>query len=79
MSDLISRDDAIRIAEQGQIKGYPWQFQKLVTLPSAQLEIIRCKDCINNAKNIGGKNTDNWCYKMGFDCYDNDFCSYGER
>ena len=36
MSDLISREEAIRIAEQGQVQGYEWQFKKLVLLPSAQ-------------------------------------------
>jgi DNA-directed RNA polymerase subunit RPC12/RpoP len=36
MSDLISRQDAIRIAEQGQIQGYMWQFEQLVKLPSAE-------------------------------------------
>ncbi len=32
--DCISREDAIRIAEQGQIQGYEWQFKKLCNLPS---------------------------------------------
>lgn len=32
--DCISRDEAIRIAEQGQIQGYEWQSKKLCTLPS---------------------------------------------
>lgn len=31
--DAISRQDAIRIAEQGQIQGYEWQFKKLIKLP----------------------------------------------
>ena len=31
--DAISRQDAIRIAEQGQIQGYIWQFKKLIELP----------------------------------------------
>ena len=34
--DAISRDDAIKIAEQGQIQGYEWQFKKLCTLPSVK-------------------------------------------
>ena len=45
MDDLISRADAIRIAEQGQVQGYEWQFKKLVALPSIEPSIIRCKDC----------------------------------
>lgn len=32
--DCISREEAIRIAEQGQIQGYEWQFKKLCNLPS---------------------------------------------
>ena len=41
MSDLISRQDAIRLAEQGQIQGFEWQFKKLCALPSAEPESIR--------------------------------------
>lgn len=33
--DCISRQAAIRIAEQGQVQGYMWQFKELVKLPSA--------------------------------------------
>ena len=36
--DCISRQEAIRIAEQGQIQGYVWQFKKLCTLPSVEPE-----------------------------------------
>lgn len=36
MNDLISRQEAIRIAEQGQVQGYEWQFKKLCELPSVQ-------------------------------------------
>ena len=36
MSDLINRQDAIRLAEQGQIQGFEWQFKKLCALPSAE-------------------------------------------
>lgn len=31
--DAISREEAIRVAEQGQIQGYEWQFKKLCNLP----------------------------------------------
>ena len=31
--DCISREEAIIIAEQGQIQGFEWQFKKLCTLP----------------------------------------------
>ena len=36
MDDLISRQDAIRLAEQGQIQGFEWQFKKLCELPSEE-------------------------------------------
>lgn len=32
--DCISREEAIRVAEQGQVQGYEWEFKKLCTLPS---------------------------------------------
>ena len=32
-SDCISREQAIRIAEQGQLLGYEWQFKELCKLP----------------------------------------------
>ena len=31
--DAISRQAAIRLAEQGQVQGFEWQFKKLVVLP----------------------------------------------
>lgn len=37
MSDYIRREDAIRLAEQGQVQGFPWQFQMLVRLPPADV------------------------------------------
>lgn len=32
--DAISRQAAIRLAEQGQVQGFEWQFKQLVDLPS---------------------------------------------
>ena len=37
MDDYIRREDAIRLAEEGQVQGFPWQFQMLVKLPSADV------------------------------------------
>ena len=51
MSDLIRRQDAIRLAEQGHIQGFVWQFKQLCTLPSAEPEIIHCKDCKHRDSN----------------------------
>lgn len=36
-NDYIHREDAIRLAEQGQVQGFPWQFQMLVRLPPADV------------------------------------------
>lgn len=48
MDDLISRQAAIRLAEQGQIQGFEWQFKQLVDLPSVNPQKTgRCKDCKN--------------------------------
>lgn len=33
-SDVISRQEAIRLAEQGQVQGFEWQIKKLITLQS---------------------------------------------
>ena len=35
-TDAVSRQEAIRIAEQGQIQGFEWQIKKLLGMPSAQ-------------------------------------------
>ena len=37
-TDAVSRQAAIRIAEQGQIQGFEWQIKKLLGMPSAQPE-----------------------------------------
>ena len=39
--DCISREEAIRVAEQGQIQGYEWQFKKLCNLPSVTSQQTR--------------------------------------
>lgn len=36
--DAISRQAAIRLAEQGQVQGFEWQFKQLVKLPSVSTE-----------------------------------------
>ena len=40
-------------------------------------ELIRCKECIQNSINCDGD--ENWCFRFGYDVYDDDFCSYGKR
>ncbi len=60
MDDLISRQAAIRLAEQGQVQGFEWQFKQLVDLPSVSTEktgrwkkispanIYECSECGQN-------------------------------
>ena len=38
--EYIRREDAIRLAEQGQIQGFPWQFQMLVRLLPADVASV---------------------------------------
>lgn len=40
--------------------------------------IVRCKDCINNKRNVDGV-TEDWCMHFGYDIDEDDYCSYGER
>lgn len=52
--DCIIREEAIRIAEQGQIQGYEWQFKELCNLPSVtpsynsiKTELKPCEDVLD--------------------------------
>jgi hypothetical protein len=67
--DCISRDEAIRVAEQGQIQGYEWEFKKLCNLPSVtpsynsiKTELEPSADCISRAKALEmlGDEPENW-------------------
>lgn len=42
------------------------------------VDVVRCKDCINNTRNVDGVAED-WCLHFGYDIEEDDFCSYGER
>ena len=75
-TDLISRQAAIDAARDwyeglicGSFKGLE---KRLQSLPSAQPEIIRCKDC----KHWDGVDT---CDVIDAPVWDNDFCSMAER
>ena len=71
--EYIRREDAIRLAEQGQVQGFPWQFQMLIRLQPADVApVIRCKDC--RFLFCSGK-----CIYSDREHKDDDFCSYGER
>ena len=61
--DCISREQAIRIAEQGQLFGYEWQFKELCKLPSIQpktdvLDKIRAEIELNRNEWIKGKDAE---------------------
>ena len=76
MTEYIRREDAIRLAEQGQVHGFPWQFQMLVRLPPADVvPVVRCKDCKYNATTHKCLNPDSFFLIPK----DDDFCSYGEK
>jgi len=75
--EYIRKQDAIRLAEQGQVQGFPWQFQMLVRLPPADVvPVVRCRDCKH------WKEDGNYSYCSVHDDYimgADEFCSYGER
>lgn len=77
--DCISREAAIRIAEQGQIHGYEWQFKKLTILPAVTpktkighwifvdkaKEHAHCSECgYGNVDLVNGK-PHNYCENCG--------------
>ena len=76
MSDLISRQQAIcALSTITMYKGsipYNTAVMRIEQLPSAQPEIIRCKDC----KHWDGVDT---CDVIDAPVWDNDFCSMAER
>ena len=82
MDDVISRQVAIDIVEFecGEWSGLAKTIVKAIEqLPSAQPEIIRCKDC---------KHSEHWyrdkarCFlwvECGIDVWEDGFCNYAER
>lgn len=62
---------------EGYNDGINFAISRLSELPSAQSEIIRCKDCKHNSLNRKSGNT--YC-NLGIGLYQlDDYCSYGER
>lgn len=85
-TDTISRQAAIEALKAHEdYKGYlHGDFEEILeALPSAQPEIIRCKDCkynLNNARLFADPDpilTYAWCNTGAFQ--ENDFCSKGKR
>lgn len=79
MDDLIKRQDAVDAIDRLDIPEDMCVFEilshielEIGTLPSAQPEIIRCKDC----KHWDGVDT---CDVIDAPVWDNDFCSMAER
>lgn len=92
MKEMIYRDDAIRIAEQGQVQGFEWQFKKLCNLPSEQPEVIYCEHCKHSYlfrpwDALDDECESRFCRKIrqsltaDFDMLvdDDDYCSFGDR
>ena len=61
--DCISREEAIRVAEQGQVQGYEWQFKKLCTLPSVQPQRLKGTWIVDK----GIKRNNVYCYTVHCD------------
>ena len=79
-NDYIHRDDAIRLAEQGQVQGFPWQFQMLVRLPPANVaKIIRCENC--QYRSYDEVFCCYWCEHEGMvrEVKPDFYCGYGEE
>lgn len=49
-NEYIRREDAIRLAEQGQVQGFPWQFQMLVRLPPADVVEVKHGEWISECE-----------------------------
>lgn len=79
MSDLVSRQAAIDAVNE---LTYPSSLldvkRKLLYLPSAQPEIIKCRDCKHY---ISGSDDVRYCFNHDDDILwqDDDFCSRAER
>ena len=74
MSDLIDRQAAIGAVNTAlfpKINTAKDAEKALRALPSAQPEIIRCRDCVWNVENV--------CRNDDCPCRDDDFCSWAER
>lgn len=45
--DCVSRAEVIRLAEQGQIQGFVWQIQKLITMSPVTPKVPTFDDCVS--------------------------------
>ena len=91
MSDLISRQDAIEaicneilyFSDMELAEAYDIAKKAVADIPSAQPEIIRCKDCKNRFIVNTCPHSGYFIYNGQVEVYcnarDDDFCSRGER
>ena len=88
MKELIDKNDVIRIAEQGQVQGFEWQFKKLCSLPSEQPEVIYCEHCrYSYLFKLWDSPESRFCRKFrqsfasdyDMSVEDDDYCSFAER
>ena len=89
VNDTISRQAAIdEITEYGSgnttYMSVAELKRRIEQLPSAQPDIIRCKDCKHWTNNIGdSKLRDNYCndeaHGFYYQCSEDDYCSFAER
>ena len=81
MNDYISRQAAIEYIKEQVETGRIFtgitvaeaMIEVISEVPSAQPEIVRCKDCMFL------NNNNDYCIKVGFWRKENDFCSRAER
>ena len=87
MDDLISRQAAIDIycsycvwncKKNGEMPFGCRAVNDLNRLPSAQPEIVRCKDC-KHYEEINQPYPQMFCRRHQLDTLEDDYCSYGER
>lgn len=86
MNDLISRQDAVTQLSHNKIGDddcdviIQRDIETIKQLPSAEPQIIRCKDCKHRDKFGCCKHWEGWAQgDMPIATDDNDFCSYAEQ
>ena len=81
MDDLISRQAAINAIENTDAKMSMTEWDEItdavMSVPSAQSEIIRCKDCKHHV--LHKRLSIPWCRLLHMDMGDDQFCSCAER
>lgn len=66
-TDYIRREDAIRLAEQGQVQGFPWQFQMLVRLPPTDVVEVKHGEWMSVPEVWGSFDIQYYCSECGKD------------